>query len=64
MFTQPFNDLLFEAQTVHRRHFNANRVQVSTLLALIGVSLVYALTRTRGKKPRHGTDIGMFKDVT
>ena len=34
MFTQPFNDLLFEAQTVHRRHFNANRVQVSTLLSI------------------------------
>ena len=34
MFTQPFNDLLFEAQTVHRKHFNANRVQVSTLLSI------------------------------
>ena len=34
LFTQPFNDLLFQAQTVHRAHFNANRVQVSTLLSI------------------------------
>ena len=31
LFQQPFNDLLFQAQTVHRGHFNPNRVQVSTL---------------------------------
>src|SRR3954469_21275023 len=34
LFVQPFNDLLFQAQTVHRAHFNANRVQVSTLLSI------------------------------
>ena len=34
IFDQPFNDLIFEAQTVHRRHFNANEVQVSTLLSI------------------------------
>jgi biotin synthase len=28
----PFNDLLFRAQSVHRRHFDANEVQLSTLL--------------------------------
>jgi len=28
LFEQPFNDLLFQAQTVHRQHFDANRVQV------------------------------------
>ena len=28
----PFNDLLFRAQTVHRRHFDPNRVQLSQLL--------------------------------
>ena len=28
----PFNDLLFRAQIVHRCHFDANRVQMSTLL--------------------------------
>ncbi|MCP8899789.1 biotin synthase BioB [Gilvimarinus xylanilyticus] len=30
----PFNDLLFQAQTVHRAHFNANEVQVSTLCSI------------------------------
>ena len=34
LFAMPFNDLLFEAQTVHRRHFDANKVQVSTLLSI------------------------------
>jgi biotin synthase len=31
---QPFNDLLFAAQTVHRRHHPANQVQISTLLSI------------------------------
>ncbi len=30
----PFNDLLFQAQTVHRAHFDANEVQISTLLSI------------------------------
>lgn len=30
----PFNDLLFEAQSVHRRHFDPNRVQMSRLLSI------------------------------
>jgi len=30
----PFNDLLFEAQTVHRRHFDPNAVQLSRLLSI------------------------------
>ncbi len=30
----PFNDLIFRAQGVHRRHFDANRVQMSTLLSI------------------------------
>ncbi|WP_339489512.1 biotin synthase BioB [Pseudomonas sp. EL_65y_Pfl2_R95] len=34
LFEQPFNDLLFDAQTVHRAHFDQNRVQVSTLLSI------------------------------
>ncbi len=29
-----FNDLLFQAQTVHRRYFNPNEVQVSTLCSI------------------------------
>jgi len=28
----PFNDLMFQAQTVHRMHFNPNEVQTSTLV--------------------------------
>jgi len=34
LFARPFNDLLFEAQAIHRQHFNANRVQISTLLSV------------------------------
>ncbi|MFI8481740.1 biotin synthase BioB [Pseudomonas sp. NPDC078700] len=34
LFEQPFNDLLFDAQTVHRANFDQNRVQVSTLLSI------------------------------
>lgn len=34
LFKKPFNDLLFQAQTVHRQHFNPNEVQVSTLLSI------------------------------
>ncbi|HEY7884484.1 MAG TPA: biotin synthase BioB, partial [Cellvibrionaceae bacterium] len=34
LFNQPFNDLLFQAQSVHRAHFNANEVQVSTLCSI------------------------------
>ncbi len=34
LFNQPFNDLLFDAQVMHRRHFNPNQVQLSTLLSI------------------------------
>jgi biotin synthase len=34
LFDLPFNDLLFQAQTVHRHHFNPNEVQLSTLLSI------------------------------
>ena len=30
----PFNDLMFRAQTIHREHFDPNRLQVSTLLSI------------------------------
>ena len=30
----PFNDLMYQAQGVHRRHFDANAVQLSTLLSV------------------------------
>lgn len=34
LFDLPFNDLLFQAATVHRQHFSPNEVQVSTLLSI------------------------------
>ena len=34
LLTMPFNDLVFQAQTVHRQHFDPNQVQVSTLLSI------------------------------
>src|SRR3954463_4470632 len=32
LYQWPFNDLLFEAQSIHRQHFDPNRVQLSKLL--------------------------------
>ncbi|WP_227526189.1 biotin synthase BioB [Psychrobacter sp. FDAARGOS_221] len=34
LFELPFMDLLLKAQTIHREHFNANEVQISTLLSI------------------------------
>ena len=34
LYALPFADLIFQAQTVHRRHFPANEVQISTLLSI------------------------------
>lgn len=34
LYAMPFNDLLFAAQEVHREHFDANKVQLSTLLSI------------------------------
>jgi biotin synthase len=34
LFALPFNELLYRAQTVHRRHFDPSAVQVSTLLSI------------------------------
>jgi len=34
LFAQPFNDLLFQAQSLHRQYFDPNEVQVSTLLSI------------------------------
>jgi len=33
-FAQPFNDLVFQAQAIHRENFDPNRIQVSTLLSI------------------------------
>ena len=34
LFSLPFNDLLYMASTLHRRYFNPNQVQLSTLLSI------------------------------
>jgi biotin synthase len=34
LFSRPFADLLFRAQTVHRHHFDPNEIQVSSLLSI------------------------------
>lgn len=34
LYEQPFLDLLFQAQTIHRAHFQPNQIQVSTLLSI------------------------------
>jgi biotin synthase len=34
LFGLPFPDLMFQAQTVHRRHFDPHEVQISTLLSI------------------------------
>src|ERR1700731_5116803 len=34
LYQAPFNDLLFQAQTVHRRNFDPNKVQLSRLLSI------------------------------
>ena len=34
LYQRPFNDLLFAAHATHRKHFDPNRVQISTLLSI------------------------------
>ena len=34
LFALPFNDLLYQAHSLHRKHFDPNAVQVSTLLSI------------------------------
>ena len=34
IYHQPFSDLMFQAQEVHRAHFTPNEVQISTLLSI------------------------------
>jgi biotin synthase len=34
LFALPFNDLMFQAQTAHRQHFDPNSVQISSLLSI------------------------------
>lgn len=34
LFNLPFNELMYQAQTTHRQHFDPNTVQISTLLSI------------------------------
>ncbi|MSP28147.1 MAG: biotin synthase BioB [Methylococcales bacterium] len=34
LYALPFNDLLFKAQSTHRAHFDANEIQISSLLSI------------------------------
>lgn len=34
LFALPFHDLLYSAHSIHRRHFDPNRLQISTLLSI------------------------------
>ena len=34
LYQQPLLDLLLQAQNIHRSHFTANHIQVSTLLSI------------------------------
>jgi biotin synthase len=34
LFDAPFADLVFRAQSVHREHFDPNRVQISQLVSI------------------------------
>jgi len=34
LFNKPFNDLLFDAQVIHRRYHDPNAVQISTLISI------------------------------
>ena len=34
LFDLPFNDLIYQSHSIHRKNFNPNEVQVSTLLSV------------------------------
>ena len=34
LFAMPFNDLVYQAQSIHRQHFDPNEIQVSSLLSI------------------------------
>lgn len=34
IFNRPLNDIMFEAQTIHRKNFAPNKIQISTLLSI------------------------------
>ncbi len=46
LYAMPFNDLLFEAHSVHRKPFDANSVQMSRLLSIVPLSMSIEHQRT------------------
>ena len=61
LFALPFNDLVFHAQTVHRRYFDPNEVQVSTLLSIKTGGMFRGLCVLPTKCPaRHRTGEGIL----
>ena len=45
IYDLPFNDLLWKAQSVHRKYHNPNEIQISTLMSIKpGVALKTAST--------------------
>lgn len=54
LFEKPLLELLFEAQQIHRQHFDPQQVQVSTLLSIKPVParrIVNTARRARAIKP-------------
>lgn len=46
LFEKPLLELLFEAQQIHRQHFDPQQVQVSTLLSIKTGSLARRIVNT------------------
>lgn len=55
LFNKPLIDLLFEAQQIHRQHFDPRQVQVSTLLSIktgsLARKIVNIARRAHATKP-------------
>ncbi|MDR6080189.1 hypothetical protein QE453_001090 [Agrobacterium sp. SORGH_AS440] len=52
IYNLPFNDLLFRAQQVHRRHFDANAIQMSRLLSINNGRLPRRLQLLQSVRPK------------
>ncbi|MEN8261232.1 MAG: biotin synthase BioB [Pseudomonadota bacterium] len=56
LFALPFNDLLYRAQNAHRAHFDANEIQISSLLSIKTGSCSEDCAYCP-QSIRHGTDL-------
>jgi biotin synthase len=67
LFHQPFLDLIFEAQKIHREHFNPNEIQMSTLLSLktggCTEDCAYCAQSKRNQKPIEKKPLMCLEDV-